>query len=49
LGIFCGYVLIDRDSGLSFGDIVEIEIHGKRKRAKLVKTPFYKRTPHRDA
>lgn len=48
LGIFCGYVLMDRNSGLSFGDIVEIEIHGKRKKARLVKTPFYKRTPHRD-
>lgn len=48
LGIFCGYVLIDRNSGLSFGDMVEIEIHGKRKKARLVKTPFYKRTPHRD-
>ncbi len=49
LGIFCGYILIDRHSGLSFGDMVEIEIHGKRKRARLVKTPFYKRTPPRDA
>jgi aminomethyltransferase len=47
LGIFCGYVLIERSLGLSFGDFVEIEIHGKRKRAKLVKTPFYKRTPQR--
>lgn len=48
LGIFSGYVLIDRHSGLSFGDEVEIDIHGKRKRARLVKTPFYKRTPQRD-
>jgi len=47
LGIFCGYVLIERNSGLSFGDMVEIEIHGKRKRAKLVKSPFYKRTLYR--
>ncbi len=47
LGIFCGYVLISRHVGLVFGDIVELEIHGKRKRAKLVKTPFYKRTPQK--
>lgn len=43
LGIFCGFALISRQKGLSFGDVVEIEIHGKHKRAKLVKTPFYKR------
>jgi aminomethyltransferase len=49
LGIFCGYVLIDRNSGLSFGDVVEIDIHGKRKAAKLVKTPFYKRTGQRSS
>ena len=47
LGIFCGYVLIDRNCGLSFGDTVEVEIHGKRRKARLVKTPFYKRTPLR--
>ncbi|MDY4611595.1 MAG: glycine cleavage system aminomethyltransferase GcvT [Sphaerochaetaceae bacterium] len=45
---FCGYVLIDRTTGLKFGDIVEIEIHGKKKRAKLVKTPFYKRGVRND-
>lgn len=44
LGLFIGYVLIDRQSGVSFHDSVEIEIHGKRKLAKIVKTPFYKRT-----
>ena len=44
LGLFIGYVLIDRHVGLSFHDSVEIEIHGKRKIAKIVKTPFYKRT-----
>lgn len=49
LGIFCGYVLIDRNCGLSFGDTVHIEIHGKLKAAKLVKTPFYKRTPQKGA
>lgn len=47
LGIFCGYMLVSRHSGLSFGDVVELLIHGKRKRAKLVKTPFYKRTPQK--
>lgn len=45
LGIFCGYVLIKRETALKFGDEVEIEVHGKRKRARIVKTPFYKRTP----
>lgn len=43
LGIFCAYVLIDRATGLKFGDVVEVEIHGQHKRAKLVRTPFYKR------
>lgn len=43
LGIFCGYVLIDREIPLSFGDTLEIEIYGKRKQARIVKTPFYKR------
>ncbi|MHC1692831.1 MAG: glycine cleavage system aminomethyltransferase GcvT [Sphaerochaetaceae bacterium] len=45
LDIFCGYVLIERNCGLKIGDTLEVEIHGKRKRAVLVKTPFYKRTP----
>ena len=43
LGIFCAYVLIDRATGLKFGDVVEVEIHGQHKRARLVRTPFYKR------
>ena len=42
LGIFCAYVLIKRDTGLKFNDLLDIEIHGQRKRCKLVKTPFYK-------
>ena len=42
LGIFCAYVMIKRETGLKFGDVVDIEIHGHRKRAKLVRTPFYK-------
>ncbi len=48
LDIFCGYALIDRNTNLKFGDMLDIEIHGKRKRAKLVKTPFYKRSPKRE-
>ncbi len=43
LGIFCAYVLIERDSALKFGDVLEVVVHGQRKRAKLVRTPFYKR------
>jgi aminomethyltransferase len=39
---FCAYVMIERSTGLKFGDEIEIEIHGQRKKAKLVKTPFYK-------
>jgi len=42
LQIFCAYVLIKREPKLAFGDELTIEIHGKKKRAKLVKTPFYK-------
>ncbi len=42
LGIFCAYVMINRDTGLKFGDIVEIEVHNHLKQAKLVKTPFFK-------
>ncbi len=47
LNIFCGYAIIERKTNLKFGDEIEIEIHGKRKRAKLVRTPFYKRSPKR--
>lgn len=43
LGIFCAYALIDRSTNLKFGDQLDVEIHGQRKRAKLVRTPFYKR------
>jgi len=42
LQVFCAYVLINREPKLKFGDEVTIEIHGKKKRATLVKTPFYK-------
>lgn len=41
---FIGYALIKRNLGLKFGDNIDIEIHGKLKKAVLVKTPFYKTT-----
>lgn len=41
---FCGLVLIKRGIGLKVGDEIEIEINNKRRRASLVKTPFYKNT-----
>ncbi|MDY7027339.1 MAG: glycine cleavage system aminomethyltransferase GcvT [Spirochaetota bacterium] len=41
---FCGLVLIQRGIGLKVGDEIEIEINNKRRRARLVKTPFYKNT-----
>lgn len=44
LNKFIALVLIERGSGLKIGDELEIEIHRKRKRARLVKTPFYKNT-----
>ena len=40
---FVGYALMERKTGLKFGDTIEIVIHGKPKKAVLVKTPFYKR------
>lgn len=40
---FIGLVLIERGTGLKIGDTLEIEIHNKRKKAELVKTPFYKK------
>lgn len=44
LDTFCGLVLIKRGIGLKKGHEIEIEINRKRKRAVLVKTPFYKST-----
>jgi aminomethyltransferase len=41
---FCALVLIQRGLGLKLGDEIEIEIGKNRRRAKLVKTPFYKNT-----
>ncbi len=43
LNLFVGFILIRRDPPLQFEDVVEIEIHGKRKRAKIVRTPFYRK------
>jgi aminomethyltransferase len=41
---FIALVLVKRGIGLKIGDAVDIEVRGKRKRARLVKTPFYKQT-----
>ena len=46
---FVGYALMERKTGLKFGDTIEIVIHGKPKKAVLVKTPFYKRGKRNDA
>jgi aminomethyltransferase len=42
LDAFIAYVLVKRDTGLVFGDTVDVEIHGKLRKAELVRTPFYK-------
>lgn len=39
---FIAFVLVKRKTGLVFGDTVEIEIHGKKRKAELVRTPFCK-------
>ncbi len=44
LNEFIALVLMVRGSGLKIGDEVTLEIHGKQKRARLVKTPFFKNT-----
>jgi len=44
LDAFVAYVLVKRDTGLKFGDFVFIDIHGQKRKAVLVKTPFFKRT-----
>lgn len=41
---FVGYAMMKRETGLKFGDRIDIEIHGKLKSAMLVKTPFFKTT-----
>ncbi len=44
LNKFLGLVLITRGTGLKIGDEIEVNINGKYKKARLVKTPFYKNT-----
>ncbi len=44
LNKFLGLVLIKRGTGLKIGDEIEVNINGKMKKAKLVKTPFFKNT-----
>lgn len=44
LDAFLALVLIERGGGLKIGDSIEIELGKKRKRAELVKTPFYKKS-----
>lgn len=39
---FIGLGMMKRDTGLKFGDEIEIEIHKKMRKAVLVRTPFYK-------
>jgi len=44
LGFFGGLMLIKRDLKLKFDDTIEIEIHGKLKKARIARTPFYKKS-----
>ncbi|MGP1419422.1 MAG: glycine cleavage system aminomethyltransferase GcvT [Sphaerochaetaceae bacterium] len=39
---FVGYGMVERNTGLKFGDLIQISIHGKLKDARLVRTPFCK-------
>ncbi len=41
---FIALALIERGRGLKIGDEIEVLIRSKRKKARLVKTPFYKKT-----
>ncbi|MCK9546971.1 MAG: glycine cleavage system aminomethyltransferase GcvT [Sphaerochaeta sp.] len=43
LGGFWAFALVDRSLSLKFGSQVEVMIHGQRKRARIVKSPFYRR------
>jgi len=47
LNKFVALILIKRGV-VKTGDIIEIEIHGKMKKAKIVKTPFYKNSPKKN-
>lgn len=42
-GIFFAMVLIRREPSLSFGAEVEVEVHKKLKKARLIRTPIYQR------
>ncbi|NLZ77033.1 MAG: glycine cleavage system aminomethyltransferase GcvT, partial [Spirochaetales bacterium] len=44
MGIFFALVLIDREPALKFGDHLEVEVHGKLKKARLIRTPIYRQT-----
>ena len=44
LGGFWAYALIDRSLSLKFGSEVAVLINGQEKRARVVKSPFYRRT-----
>jgi aminomethyltransferase len=39
---FIALALLEKDAAAE-GDVVEVEIHGKRRAARVVKTPFYRR------
>lgn len=43
-----GYAMMKRDTGLKFGDEIQIDVHGKMKTAKLCRTPFFKRGVRND-
>ncbi|NLK14199.1 MAG: glycine cleavage system aminomethyltransferase GcvT [Spirochaetales bacterium] len=43
-GIFFAMVLIDREPPLKFGDQLEVEIHKKLRKARLIRTPIYQRS-----
>lgn len=44
LGGFWAFALLDRSKQLPFGTEVDIMIRGKARRARIVKSPFYRRT-----
>ncbi len=43
LGGFWAYALLERSLSLKFGSEVSVLIHGQEKRARVVKSPFYRR------
>lgn len=44
MDIFFALVLIDHEPALKFGDELEVEIHRKLKKARLIRTPIYQRS-----